>query len=143
VILESRGTGNQTQLCTTNCHLLSQRLECLRLPVGSAWSGNTFWLTRQSLASSDFRLVFKKHSDANQGKHRIVFKKPFIRCSQGKSLAIVTKMIDFRRWHPAQTYTMFASEKVSERNENCRFQPAYVRKAIAEKSCQVGEIRRA
>jgi len=34
---------------------------------------------------------------------------------------------------------MFASEKVSERNENCRFQPAYVRKAIAEKSCQVGE----
>jgi hypothetical protein len=42
----------------------------------------------------------------------------------------------------AQTYTMFASEKVSERNENCRFQPAYVRKAIAEKSCQVGEIRR-
>jgi hypothetical protein len=28
---------------------------------------------------------------------------------------------------------MFASEKVLERNENCRFQPAYVRKAIAEK----------
>jgi hypothetical protein len=52
-------------------------------------------------------------------------------------------MIDFRRWHPAQAYTMFASEKVSERNENCRFQPAYVRKAIAEKRCQVGEIRRA
>jgi len=38
---------------------------------------------------------------------------------------------------------MFASEKVSEQNENCRFQPAYVRKAIAEKSCQVREIRRA
>jgi hypothetical protein len=35
---------------------------------------------------------------------------------------------------------MFASEKVSERNENCRFQPAYVRKALAEKSCQIGEI---
>jgi len=39
------------------------------------------------------------------------------------------KMIDSRRWHPAQAYTMFASEKISERNENCRFQPAYVRKA--------------
>jgi len=50
-------------------------------------------------------------------------------------------MIDFRRWHPAQAYTMFASEKVSERNENCRFQPEYVRKVIAEKSCQVEEIR--
>jgi hypothetical protein len=37
---------------------------------------------------------------------------------------------------------MFASEKVSERNENCRFQPAYVRKAITKKSCQVEEIRR-
>jgi hypothetical protein len=51
-------------------------------------------------------------------------------------------MIDFRRWHPAQAYTMFATKKVSERNENCRFQPAYVRKAMTEKSCQVGEIRR-
>ena len=57
-------------------------------------------------------------------------------------MEIVTKIIDFRRWHPAQTYTMFASEKVSERNENCRFQPAYVRKAIAEKSYQIGEFRR-
>src|SRR4028118_151790 len=107
-----------------------------------ARSGNGTLETRQSLASSDFRLVFKKHSDANQGKHRIAFKKPFIRCSQGKSLPIVTKIIDFRRWHPAQAYTMFASEKVSERNENCRFQPAYVRKVITKKSCQVGEIRR-
>jgi hypothetical protein len=91
----------------------------------------------------DFRLVFKRHSDANQRKHGIAFKKPFIQCSQGKSLASVTKMIDFRRWHPAQAYTMFVAKKVSERNEDCRFQPAYVRKAIAEKSCQVGEIRRA
>jgi hypothetical protein len=49
----------------------------------------------------------------------------------------------FQRWHPEQAYTMFAAKKVSERNENCRFQPAYVRKAIAEKSCQVPEIRRA
>ena len=56
---------------------------------------------------------------------------------------MVTKMIDFRRWLPAQAYTMFAAKKVSERNENCRFQPAYVRKAIAEKGCQVPEIRRA
>jgi hypothetical protein len=48
----------------------------------------------------------------------------------------------FQRWYSAQTYTMFASEKVSERNENCRFQPVYVRKVIAEKSCQVREIRR-
>jgi hypothetical protein len=51
-------------------------------------------------------------------------------------------MIDFSDGIPAQTYTMFALEKVSERNENCRFQPAYVRKAITEKSCQAGEIRR-
>jgi hypothetical protein len=51
-------------------------------------------------------------------------------------------MIDFSNGIPAQTYTMFASEKVSERNENCRFQPAYVRKVITEKSCQAGEIRR-
>ena len=51
-------------------------------------------------------------------------------------------MIDFSRWHPARAYTMFASEKVSERNENCSFGPAYVRKVIAEKSCQVAEIRR-
>jgi hypothetical protein len=43
----------------------------------------------------------------------------------------------------AQSYTMFASEKVSEQNENCRFQPVYVRNVIAEKICQVGEIRRA
>jgi hypothetical protein len=57
-------------------------------------------------------------------------------------LAIVTKIVDFSDGIQAQTYTMFASEKVSERNENCKFQPAYVRKAIAEKSCQVGEIRR-
>jgi hypothetical protein len=42
-------------------------------------------------------------------------------------------MIDFRRWHPAQAYTMFATKKVSERNENCRFQPVYVRKAMARK----------
>ena len=28
---------------------------------------------------------------------------------------------------------MFAAKKVSERNENCRFQPAYVRKAMARK----------
>jgi hypothetical protein len=124
-------------------HILRQSLEYLRSSVGFAWSANVTLQTRQSLASSDFRLVFKKHSDANQGKHRIAFKKPFIRCSQGKSLAIVTKMVDFRQWHPAQAYTMFASEKVSERNENCRFQPAYVRKVVAEKSCQVGEIRRA
>jgi hypothetical protein len=55
---------------------------------------------------------------------------------------IVTKIVDFSDGIPAQTYTMFASEKVSERNENCRFQPAYVRKVIAEKRCQVGEIRR-
>jgi len=58
-------------------------------------------------------------------------------------LVIVTKIVDFSDGIPAQTYTMFASEKVSEQNENCRFQPAYVRKAIAEKSYQVGEIRRA
>ena len=57
-------------------------------------------------------------------------------------MAIVTKIVDFRDGIQAQSYTMFASEKVSERNENCRFQPAYVRKAIAEKSYQVGEIRR-
>jgi hypothetical protein len=38
-----------------------------------AWSGNGTLETRQSLASSDFRLVFKKHSDANQGKHGIAF----------------------------------------------------------------------
>jgi hypothetical protein len=52
-------------------------------------------------------------------------------------LAIVTKIVDFSDGIQAQAYTMFASEKVSERNENCRFQPAYVRKAIAEKSCQL------
>ncbi|CAA9314572.1 hypothetical protein AVDCRST_MAG84-999 [uncultured Microcoleus sp.] len=40
--------------------------------IGS-WSGNVVLETRQSLASSDFRLVFKKHSDANQGKHGIAF----------------------------------------------------------------------
>jgi hypothetical protein len=28
---------------------------------------------------------------------------------------------------------MFATKKVSERNENCRFQPVYVRKAMARK----------
>jgi len=56
-------------------------------------------------------------------------------------LAIVTKIVDFRDGIPAQAYTMFASEKVSERNENCRFQPEYVRKMIVEKRCQVGEIR--
>jgi hypothetical protein len=55
----------------------------------------------------------------------------------------VTKIVDFRDGIPAQTYTMFVSAKVSERNENCRFQPTYVRKAIAEKNYQVGEIRRA
>ena len=38
-----------------------------------AWSGNTFLQTKQSLASSDFKLVFKKHSNANQGKHGIAF----------------------------------------------------------------------
>jgi hypothetical protein len=54
---------------------------------------------------------------------------------QGKSLAIVTKIVDFSDGIQAQTYTMFASEKVSERNENCKFQPAYVRKAIIEESC--------
>jgi hypothetical protein len=58
-------------------------------------------------------------------------------------LAIVTKILDFSDGIQAQPYTMFASEKVSERNENCRFQPADVRKAIAEKSCQVGEMGRA
>jgi hypothetical protein len=58
-------------------------------------------------------------------------------------LAIVTKIVDFSDGIQAQTYTMFASEKVSEQNENCGFQPAYVRKAIAEKICQVGEIGRA
>ena len=46
-------------------------------------------------------------------------------------MAIVTEIVDFSDGIPAQTYTMFASEKVSERNENCRFQPAYVRKATA------------
>ena len=45
-------------------------------------------------------------------------------------MAIVTKIVDFSDGIPAPTYTMFASEKVSERDENCRFQPAYVRKAI-------------
>jgi hypothetical protein len=68
-----------------------------------------------------------------RGSTELLFKNLLYDVSQGKSLAIVTKMIDFRRWHPAQAYTMFASEKVSERNENCRFQPAYVRKAIARK----------
>jgi hypothetical protein len=48
-------------------------------------------------------------------------------------LAIVTKIVDFSDGIQAQTYTMFASEKVSERNENCRFQPAYVRKAMPRK----------
>src|SRR4028118_470258 len=48
-------------------------------------------------------------------------------------------MIDFRRWHPAQIYTMFGSEKVSERNENCRFQPAYVRKASGS-GCNPGGV---
>jgi hypothetical protein len=48
-------------------------------------------------------------------------------------LAIVTKIVDFSDGIQAQTYTMFVSEKVSEQNENCRFQPAYVRKVIAEK----------
>jgi hypothetical protein len=38
-----------------------------------ARSGNVTLETRQSLASSDFRLVFKKHSDTNQGKHGIAF----------------------------------------------------------------------
>ena len=38
-----------------------------------ARSGNVTLETRQSLASPDFRLVFKKHSDANQGKHGIAF----------------------------------------------------------------------
>jgi hypothetical protein len=57
-------------------------------------------------------------------------------------LEIVTKIVDFSDGIHTQTYTMFASEKVSERNENCSFQPAYVRKLIDEKSCQVGEIRR-
>jgi hypothetical protein len=57
-------------------------------------------------------------------------------------LAIVTKVVDFSDGIQAQTYTMFASEKVSERNENCRFQPAYVRKAITDKSFQVEEIKR-
>jgi hypothetical protein len=42
-----------------------------------------------------------------------------------------------------KTIKRVAEEYVSERNENCSFQPAYVRKAIAEKSCQVREIRRA
>jgi hypothetical protein len=56
-------------------------------------------------------------------------------------LAILTKIVDFSDGIPSQAYTMFASEKVSERDENCRFQPAYVRKAIAEKRCQFGEIR--
>jgi len=57
---------------------------------------------------SDFKLVFKKHSEANQGKHEIAFQKPFIRCSQEKSLAIVTKIVDFSDGISAQTYTMFA-----------------------------------
>jgi hypothetical protein len=52
-------------------------------------------------------------------------------------LAIVTKIVDFSDGIPAQTYTMFASEKVSERNENCRFQPAYVRKTI-DSGCNPG-----
>ena len=34
---------------------------------------NSVLQTRQSLGSSDFRLVFKNHLDANQGKHRIAF----------------------------------------------------------------------
>ena len=38
-----------------------------------AWSANVVLQTRQSLASSDFRLVFKTYSDANQGKHGISF----------------------------------------------------------------------
>ena len=38
-----------------------------------AWSSNLVLETRQSLASSDFRSVFKKHSDAKQGKHGIAF----------------------------------------------------------------------
>jgi hypothetical protein len=42
-------------------------------------------------------------------------------------------MIDFRRWLPAQAYTMFAAKKVSERNENCRFQPVYVKGDRREK----------
>ena len=54
-------------------YLLSQSLEYSRSEIGSARSGNVVWQTRQSLASSDFRLVFKKHSDANQGKHGIAF----------------------------------------------------------------------
>jgi len=33
-ILESRGIGKQPQLRTTNCHLLSQNLECLQSFVG-------------------------------------------------------------------------------------------------------------
>ena len=48
-------------------------------------------------------------------------------------MAIVTKIVDFSDRLQAQAYTMFASEKVSKQDENCRFQPAYVRKAIARK----------
>jgi len=38
-----------------------------------ARSGNVVLQTKQSLASSDFKLVFKKHSNANQGKHGTAF----------------------------------------------------------------------
>jgi hypothetical protein len=44
---------------------------------------------------SDFRLVFKKHSDANQGKHGIILK---------------------------TFYTMFTRKKFGDRNEEDRFQ---------------------
>jgi hypothetical protein len=77
-----------------------------------------------------------------RGSTELFFKNLLYHVHKEKVWRIVTKIVDFSDGIPAQTYTMFASEKVSERNENCRFQPAYVRKVIAEKSCQVGEIRR-
>jgi hypothetical protein len=57
---------------------------------------NVVLQTKQSLASSDSRLVFKNHSDANSGKHGIAFLKTF--------------------------YTMFTRKKFGDRNEDDRFQ---------------------